>query len=485
MRKTRVEKLKFYILMLLIASSLLQVGYLWTYQSYGFPANFIFGVIKGLSNEDFVDMEEKARSEIFQPYRLIVSEGYSKPRYVLQTRDKYYNSLWEKAKAYLKAALEEGRSSFKPIPPSEWNYLSSSKSITYEFAAYIPMDLLSWFLNLPNPSDRGPSGMIKVTLMPWDNPGVVYVKDKSEIYECRVENLKAFAKQDLDKLLAYLQNNSHIKYDAINDFFPDMSPEILGIINQEAAVELYTISSSLSKWFDENGDFTSSDVENIAEHVLGNEKDSFDRSLLANKKEMEFKTQNSMYSVYSNGVIEYRHLSPQAGLNRGDLKDAFLNAYGLVNRLLPLTSGADVYLSMINTDDVSSYEFCFDYIVEGIPVIIDVNTPKSILGIAGETNLPHAFTIRANSSGILRASAIPLVFSTVSRKKYNISFIDAMEKAFSNDEFRERVRSKGDDIQNIYIAYKVPSSKEDELDPVWTIKTIEGDFSLPISPISN
>ena len=52
------EKVKQYILVILVITSIIQVGVLWNYQRRGMPTNFLWNIISAKNNQVTIDMED-------------------------------------------------------------------------------------------------------------------------------------------------------------------------------------------------------------------------------------------------------------------------------------------------------------------------------------------------------------------------------------------------------------------------------------------
>ena len=105
------ERLKFYILILLIITSLVQLGILWSYQNQGLPFNFMYLFN---NNQTSVDYSQPMR-DFFSPYKVIISEGFDSSKWILNKNDNNYKDLWKIAKFYIGSVFKMKSSETFPI----------------------------------------------------------------------------------------------------------------------------------------------------------------------------------------------------------------------------------------------------------------------------------------------------------------------------------------------------------------------------------
>jgi regulatory protein YycH of two-component signal transduction system YycFG len=158
------EKVKSIILVILILTSLVQVGILWVYQSHRFPFSFFSTVFGRNSIEDNTDIEQKARKEVLIPYRIIVSNG-NNVHWLLKENEEIFHILWDEGLEYVKRALSEGGGQI--VDFNIWDKLVVSKSFAFEFKKGIKSNLVKWFLNIPIASSAEHSESIrKIMILP-------------------------------------------------------------------------------------------------------------------------------------------------------------------------------------------------------------------------------------------------------------------------------------------------------------------------------
>ena len=224
MNHKKQEFLKSIILSILVLASLLQVGILWGYQSHGLPFNFLSAFFSTMGANSLVDID-KAKGEYFLPYQVIVSEGFDASHWIVARKTDTYNKLWNEAKSYLKDILG---SKTEIVPTDElWGDIVTKKAVIFEFKANIKLNLMDFFLDIPNATSNFPSGITKIAILPWDdindNVNTIYILDDSKVYKCNTPIRDGQMKKDdykaiIDKLT---QDSSQRSYSVIKELIPD------------------------------------------------------------------------------------------------------------------------------------------------------------------------------------------------------------------------------------------------------------------------
>ena len=470
MYRINIEKLKTYVLVILIITSLIQVGILWGYQEHGFPTNFLQAIFKP-SELSQSEIDRMAREEFFRPYRLVLSNG-DLSHWIIDSSDAIYEKVWNGSKEYLKSAIFS-----KPqISTESWDELVTRKGIFLDFKLNVDVNLMKWFLSMGSStgSGEGLTGIHKVFIVPRDgitsSLDTVYILNGDTVYKYIVNvNSKDLSREVFEKYLVELKDN--LKYDAkkywvIKEFDPmgrlsfSYSPDIPCVVEMPLERDYNTISYSIPDKM-ENMD------KNVLAHlILANEQYSYDRTTGMDDT-VVFKNQNSIYKIFSDGLMEYTYISTTGNSNKEDIGKAFSNAYGFISRLgKSLIPKNNIYLSNLAVKgEGSSFEFTFNYIVDSVPVFIEYNT------WSGEGNeINDAIVIEADSRRVLSCKWLMRDIQRNGKKvKYNVGF----------NSIDKRVLDKTTPkIGDISVAYVLTSTREKELDPFWVIESTAGNKSI-------
>lgn len=474
----RRERLKFYLLIVLIMTSILQVGILWTYKDYGFPINFFSQKAKMYSSYDENDVKS-----LMNPFKIIVSEGggdlekYEASRWILtNSKEPDYIRLWEDAKEYLKNKLSTGqRPSLTNV--KDWSSLAlAEKSIIYDFKTSINQDLLLWLLDISKISENIPIDIKKIMLAPWQNQGMLYISDDARIYAYSLtmdeEKLK-----DYDELFnRYSQEDRLKKYTFIKELDPqskhikNFNGDVSVIVKGGQYSSIKNAYVGASDTISSSKAYTDNQIEEIADALLGAEKEAYNRTIDSSNT-IEFKTQNKIYKVDNKGNFEYKFLTDVQAEDKGDFREALINSYILLSKIRALTSeDTMLYLSNMYENARGSYTLKFDYIIEGLPVVF---TDKG-----KEPDGESAITIETNKKGILNCTAKIKNFEhNKSETLYDMYFGDLQidlynkyEELSSNDEIM---------VKELRMAYNAINDSS-EIKPVWLLETDDKKYIVPM-----
>ncbi|MDP4095058.1 MAG: two-component system activity regulator YycH, partial [Bacillota bacterium] len=149
MNRITRERLKSFILLILLLTSIIQVGILWSYQNHGFPISFFSGIFGGQNSPTAASSEE-----FFKPFRFTVSDGDGS-YWMMYPKDSTYTKVWQDIKNnYLPKLFSGSRAeqSSEQYSEEDWGNLVKKKSFFLDFNTDIKADLLSAFLNIDSSS---------------------------------------------------------------------------------------------------------------------------------------------------------------------------------------------------------------------------------------------------------------------------------------------------------------------------------------------
>jgi hypothetical protein len=413
------ERLKAYILLVLIVVSIIQVGILWDYQSHGFPTSFFAAFFESFQSSD-EDSPENARKEYFQPYRIIVSNG-DETHWPIDRGDDLFDRLWEEASYCLAAALENEPAVLVPV--GEWGNLVRKKNIVYEFKSTIVSDLFKWFLDKPDAETPFAGGVFKMAVAPWDdfnNFNTLYIMNEEEIYRYTIKfNAEGWQRQQYDEFIRMLEESSKYsgrtyRVTSENDPHGKM-PSVDRDILFATYPARYRPYGSLSWDVPENV----SSLSGMAEIVLGSEMASFHRSK-DTYDTIVFKTNEKLYRIYSNGLLEYKYIPGSQPEDRSKAGEAFLNAFKFINPIEKyMVSGAGLYLSGMKEVSEGIFEFTFDYMAGEMPVVINLSARGN-----DAADVRHAIVVKADGRRVLECRWLFKDFRFSSRTEYYSVFIE-------------------------------------------------------------
>jgi len=465
MNKKLKEKIKLFILIILVLSSILQVGILW---NNGFPA--FFGVGPDNSSQK---LDATARSEIFMPYKLSLCDGNEK-HWVISKSDRNYTVLWEETKNYLKKVVESSPSQI--LDESQWSDLVSKKSLIFEFKSSIDINLTAWFLNTVAKTSNGPEGVYKILISPWEDAKIntysIYIFDGTKVYKYNLQMEKLSKKFYDDIITNYKSNLSLYGMTGIEKMPFSVKPDILGITQGSKIKEFSSLTCTLPGDIKEKA-YTWSELLNIAKNIIGTQVYSYDRYVNPDDNTAKFTTVNDAYSIYSDGLLEYNNIQVTGQEGRGKIEDAFKNAYKLISNIHVLNSNAGIYLSGIKKDK-DWYTFTFDYIIGEYPIFFDYQR-----GGKNEV-LTNAVTIQANDKVVSNCKWIMRNFENSKEK----NIYDASLRDFFNipdKTFKVLRNDKKIFVTDIISSYVVTDIKEStKISPTWIINTNGKNYYVPM-----
>jgi hypothetical protein len=249
------------------------------------------------------------------------------------------------------------------------------------------------------------------------------------------------------------------------------------VIQMQRDMDFNGLSASLPPGIGSNG---AEDTYKIASKILGSDKDNYDRSIDPDGT-IELKTLINIYKIHTDGFLEYKYLPSQANTDKGNLEDAFKNAFAFVNGMKIFNDNENTTLYLSGYKEFGdSYQFKFDFITssnsDDIPIYINYNYRND----TSETlNLGNAIVVTANSKNVLNCKALIKTFKpTGVFKQYGIGLPDATYlngiTLLTNDDKVEK---------DISISYEMDNEVENpDLKMVWVIK--DGDIYYA-SPMIN
>lgn len=486
MKRFTREAIKSYLLLILVATSLIQVGILWNNENHGFPFN-IFTAFFAFSESGTANSDSEAKEIIFAPHRIVASNGNEHSHWLLEKGSSQYDELWKDAKLYLKEVLKQKQPVM--VDPNEWGRLAQKKAFIFEFKSSIDIDLVKWFLDSSNSTVTEPASILKICIYPdgdLNNKNTVYITDGKNVYKYTVPFIRNSLRKDgYDRIIKSLERDETLrKYSVVGEFDSKgllfINPDVLSSLVGTKLYRYPSINISIPGQIANLDNADGSGLEELENALLGKnqERVSYDRSL--DDSTVTLKNRDSIYKVHTNGLLEYKYM-PQTNItDKGSVSEAFKTTYsfisGIKGRIIP---EGELYLSgiaaSVDSDGQSrSHQFTFDYMAENNPVLLDING----VGKSGST-LSHAITIRANSERVIECTWLVVSFKAAPEKiLYDIGF-DSFYNDYTSD-FGKLDETTGR-ISSMDIGYYITDNKAAKASPVWiAIKTNGAVNILPL-----
>jgi len=412
-----------------------------------------------------------AREEFFRPYRLVLSNG-DLAHWIIDSSDAIYEKVWNGSKEYIKSAILS-----KPqVATESWDELVTRKGIFLDFKLNMDVNLMKWLLGMGSSSGSGEglAGIHKVFIIPRDgitsSLDIVYILSKETVYKYIVNvNSKDLNRELFEKYLVALKEDTRYdakKYWVMREFDPkgrlsfSYSPDIPCVVEMPLGRDYNTLSYSVPDKMENK------DENELAHLILANEQYSYDRTIGMDDTVI-FKNQNSIYKIYSDGLLEYTYISSTGRSDREDIGTAFSNAYGFISRLgKSLVPKNNIYLTKINVKNGGrSFEFTFNYMVDNVPVFIEYNAR-----FGEEDKVSDAIVIEADSRRVLSCRWLMRDIQKNGKKvKYNVGLNSIDKKVLDNT-----IPGVGD----ISVAYVLTLTGRKELDPSWVIESTTGSRNI-------
>lgn len=395
------ERLKSYILLFLILLSVIQVGILWSYQTHGFPISFFTEIFSRASSA--ASDSQAVNAEFLKPYRIIACNGGT-DHWLLDRNDAYYTRIWDEAQECLKIALSQKQHNVEPS--GNWGEVIARKGFVFEFRSNIPSALLQWFFKQKDISSGAPSGVFKMALLPSEdinnNSALLYLLDDkgSKLFKYEIPySAKAVSSTDYAEILDNFEKDAGYKsrsYMITRDLYgrnsrSKINPDILVVAASPMERKLGTLRFTVPE--------TISRREEM-ERIIPEDEKNYSSSEDSQNALVLWNSDNT-YILHQNGLLEYKYMANYSGTTDDDIGAAFTNACNFISRIRNAVQlhNVEIYLSgMERSSDGKSFNFKFDYLVDGIPVYYDYLSSNPDRG-----KITHAILINSTSSRILSA----------------------------------------------------------------------------------
>lgn len=466
------EKVKQYILVILVITSIVQVGVLWNYQRRGMPTNFLWSIISSKNDQVTIDMED-----FFKPFRIVVSGGFENPHWVIDEKDSHYDDIWKNAKYYLKNIITQKKIiDEREYGESKWKEVIEKKSFIIEFKNSINSNLLAAFLGVGKSAGFKAEEIYKTAILPAENINNnvnVYIYDGEKVYLFTMSFYdKGLGRGDYDLIIEELYEEKKESFEVVSEIIRNterspfyFKPDVLIVAKGNKYRIFNNAISSIPYNIPDLDSKNSTDIDLIAEEILGNEKDSYIQSVdMANV--IVFKNFSNRYNIYNDGLLEYKYLSVMGKRDKGNEIEAFKKALEFIKKRENLISDVDIYLAKM-VDEGEYYSFYLDYKFNNLPVVVDGYPVKN-----SNKKLEHAINISANSERVLSCEWVLRKFEIGNEiLELNMNFGDLLDDTF---ELYTDLAGSEFSIKDKNVSYEIKYSVNTEsIVPAWVIETID------------
>jgi hypothetical protein len=466
------EKVKQYILVILVITSIIQVGVLWNYQRRGMPTNFLWNIISAKNNQVTIDMED-----FFRPFKIVVSAGFENPHWVINEDDSHYDEVWKNAKYYLKNIISSKKIiSEREFLESQWKEVIEKKSVIIEFKNDISSNLIAAFLGVGASGGLKAEKIYKMAILPAENINnnvniYIYTGEKVYLYTMGFFD-KGLSRGDYDLIIEELYGEGKESFEVVSELIRNterspfyFKPDVLIVAKGNKYRNFNNVISSIPYDMPDLDSKSSTDIDVIAEEIIGNEKDSYIQSVDMSNV-VVFKNFSNRYNIYKDGLLEYKYLSVIGKRDKGNEIEAFKKALEFIKVRENLISDVDIYLAKM-VDEGEYYTFYFDYKFNNLPVVLNGYPIKN----SGK-KLNHAINISANSKRVLSCEWVLRKFEVGNNVlELNMNFGDLLDDTF---ERYTDLASRGFSIKDKNVSYEIKYSVNTEsILPTWVIETID------------
>lgn len=472
MRKDKKERIKTRILIILIVTSVIQLGIHWNMQTQGLPFHFVSRIFAGNGRTANLDVDS-LRNQYFMPKAIMVSVSTSHWR--IDERDSQFKKIWEDIRDNYLPLIVKQRPD-KVLPKEEWASITGARCIRIDFDAKWPSNIIYW-LSEAKPGDIKSFEEIKsIAITPQldvnETVNTLFIYDENQIYQYQVNIKNEFVPKRYYSNLAdeiSTKNKPTLRLLAsVSNFTSEK--DIFVSLNDGKGSAFSTISAAIPTEIILNR--TNMENDNIQDNILLDKKESLSANYTESSKYVQFTDTENLYKLYHDGILEYKFI-PSIFSNQDDISAAFKHAITFIEQRRHLVGEANIFLTSI--DKGSNYlKMEFDYKLEGVPIYFAENR---------DSKISAPIIIKANAERILECRWVIRNFTQIDKPtNYSIDFPDLLNKQIistypeileSNDKSFER-------IEPGYI-FELNDSESGLLTPSWIISTDSKDYYIPLA----
>jgi hypothetical protein len=471
MRNNKKERIKTRILILLIITSVIQLGIHWYMQTQRLPFNFISKIFAANGRTANLDVES-LRNQYFVPETIMVSISTSYWR--LDARDSQFEKVWEDIRDHYIPAIIRQKPD-KILPKEQWAAITGARYIRIDFNAIWPANVINW-LTEARPSDtKGFEGIKSIVIAPHldvnETVNTIFIYDDNQIYQYLINiNREFLPKRYYSNLADELssKNKPSLRLlTSVSNFTSDK--EIFVALNDGRGSAFSTIRAVIPDEIILNR--TNMENYNIQDNILLDKKESLSANYTDSSRYVLFTDTENLYRLYNDGVLEYKFI-PSIASGQDNASAAFKHAVTFIEQRRHLVGEANIFLKSIYKEN-NYYMMEFEYKVDGVPIYFTENRDSEILA---------PIIIKANSERILECRWVIRNFTKIDKPiNYNIDFPDLLNKQIVSTypEILESSDKSFDRIEPGYI-FELNDLKSVLLAPNWIISTDSENYFLPL-----
>ena len=426
MKKNKKEVFKSLLLVILLLTSLFQVGFLWSGINEGLTIPFVANIESGAPESKVKSYSPEFNisdfaSVILNPYRVTICDGgqqsqkTQRSHFLVPRKSALFTTVKERVLSLLYDIAANPPEYLLPV--GDWGDLISERGALVEFRTPIPLEIVAWLSERGVLAQDAPSEINKLLIVPDEHEGrqsvCLYALTNDRIVRTISQSANYY---DMLKMinegLATLGGDiSSPRYMTINEFgggrFPNFAPDVFCVVEGPKTGEFKHIRYTAPMDVRDQ-----SELENI---ILANDIYSYNRSIDYNDT-LVFKNVTSIYRLYKSGYMEYNYIPLTQAADKGGVAAAMENAAAyILNIERQLLGGADLVLSGVypNESDLT-YRFTFDYVIEDFPVYFRYNNVSDSDGFQNAINIAAT----ANRTVSCRWMLVDLFFSSNTRQMY-------------------------------------------------------------------
>jgi len=471
MRKDKRERIKTRILILLIITSVIQLGIHWDMQTQGLPFHFVSKIFAGNGRTANLDVDS-LRNQYFIPETIMVSISTSYWR--LDERDSQFERIWEDIRDnYLPSIIRQKPD--KVLPKDQWDAITGARYIRIDFDTAWPSNVVNWLIESKPSETRSFEGIKSIVIAPQldvnQTVNTIFIYDENQIYQYQVNIKKDFLPKSYYSSLAdevsskdkpslrLLTSVSNLVSD--NDIFVALSDGKGSAFSRVSAVVPKEIILNR----------TNMENYNIQDNILLDKKESLSANYIDSSGYVLFTDTENLYRFYSNGVLEYRFI-PSITSGQDNVSAAFKHAVTFIEQRRHLVGEASIFLKNISKEN-NYYRMEFGYKLDGVPVHFARNR---------ESKISAPIIIKANSERILECQWVIRNFTKIDKPiYYNIDFPDLLNKQIAAT-YPELLESNDNIFERIEPGYIFELSDPESiiLVPNWIISTDSKNYIIPL-----
>ncbi|NTV88945.1 MAG: hypothetical protein HGA22_01045 [Clostridiales bacterium] len=446
------ENIKSILIIMLIISSIAQVGILWSDSSHGLPTGILSAIFG--SHEVSVN-SETASKDLFVPYRMVLSDGDT-IHWVVDADSRDFENLWKEGKDCLSGIIM-GKYS-KMDSDADWGSISTRMGVTFAFKTAVSAELLKWYFGKAD-SDTEIPDLYRLKIITGSTGN-----SSTEIYLYSGEGLPVRYRAEsfkesvgLQELITSYENadeDSRRLYSNMKDNNQDQSlnaePDVL-IVTRSVNYWAYSnVRSELPAIISQ----PNPDTAAISTGLLDTDKDRYVVNTYDDGTIQFNDTTNNIYKIFKDGLLEYKYRQITGSSDKGSVGEALLNAYRFINvgnSIIENPANVKLLLTAVDTSADGYYTFRFGYYVDGNPVVVSLASA----GSGGQAE--NAIEINASSKRVLKCRWVLRKFTIEGQSLYYDRFMEIMPKTEDSNIMKIKDVSVGYELTSLNTTIMKPS----------------------------